>query len=337
MRLFPFKWAISKLRLRQFAVFFGVLILGIAIKYAFELTKKPQIVRVLKVDGRSTFPVQPGSSVPSSLIVDGRVIYSVTYNFDQYGRRRTVLPPGRKDRDIVLFGCSYVLGEGLEDHEVIASKMAKNSPNWNIGNHGVSGGAIDTSLAQLEALPNNLYRNDGVALYGFLFDHPRRVFRSLHWFALVDDWRRPYYDRSSSGEWYKTSGFRAAHPWISRLYDFLILTRFTKVWGVDVPFRISPDWERDYAELIVHFYRKLHQKFPKLKFSVFAYPSVRPRIEIRRVLESARIPLFQIPFVNDPELKNKMVIDQKYDSHPSSYATGYISEYLVRQINSFRW
>jgi len=81
----------------------------------------------------------------------GRLIYDVTYNFDDKGRRVVIDADNFAAQSVILAGCSFVFGTGLEDEETLASQLQREIrilPNWKIINLGLGGATVSSFLSK---------------------------------------------------------------------------------------------------------------------------------------------------------------------------------------------
>lgn len=124
---------------------------------------------------------------------DGTPIYDVVYTTDQY-RRRTVqqayLPT---NKHLILFGCSFAFGEGLNDQETLQYQLQQHLSGYNIYNYAVHGYGPQQMLALLESakLPQEVESKVGDAVYVLVL--PTGIQRLMG--SLETDWVYdfPYY------------------------------------------------------------------------------------------------------------------------------------------------
>ncbi len=74
---------------------------------------------------------------------DGQIIFDVEYNFDEHGRRKLPFEPENpflSSRHLILSGCSFDFGEGLQDNETLAAQLQKRFPGkvYNLSRSGAS-------------------------------------------------------------------------------------------------------------------------------------------------------------------------------------------------------
>lgn len=100
-----------------------------------------------------TFPKATGSFefVAHRALKFDRELFDVRYGFDAQGRRVTQASDGSPRADLLLFGCSYTFGHGLEDTETWPWKLGKLlGPAWRISNYAFNGFGPQQMLTRLE-------------------------------------------------------------------------------------------------------------------------------------------------------------------------------------------
>ena len=100
-----------------------------------------------------TFPEATGSSVFTAhrALKFDRELFDVRYGFDAQGRRVTPMSDARPQAELLLFGCSYTFGHGLEDQETWAWKLGKLlGPKWRISNYACNAFGAQQMLTLLE-------------------------------------------------------------------------------------------------------------------------------------------------------------------------------------------
>lgn len=140
-------------------------------------------------------PAAPGKPLPAfhRLLTKGRDLFDVKYTFNSDGWR--IMPDGDPDakNDLLLFGCSFTFGIGLEDEQTWPWKLAKLlGRDWQVDNYSAGGWSINHTLCMLE---HHLIEKPGganrYALFLAIDHHLRRneVFPST-----------PHYELNEAGE-----------------------------------------------------------------------------------------------------------------------------------------
>ena len=87
------------------------------------------------------FHLAPGYAGRSIVrLKTGQLVYDVDVKVDDFGRRDTDNPnPQLRTQHRVMFGCSFVFGEGLEQAHTLPCQVAALAPDYFVYNYGVQG------------------------------------------------------------------------------------------------------------------------------------------------------------------------------------------------------
>ena len=97
-------------------------------------------------------PTPNGTMYASRLVKDDKVIYDVLYSRDSEGRRITPDRGNKVDTAILLFGCSFTVGEGLNDEDTFAWQLGELlGEKFQVFNYGFHGYGSHHMLALIES------------------------------------------------------------------------------------------------------------------------------------------------------------------------------------------
>ncbi len=118
----------------------------------------------------------PNNTVTVTAMQEETLLYKATYTTDGDGRRITPQNPQAKTA-ILLFGCSFTFGEGLNDTQVMAWKLGEIlGENYQVFNFGYSGYGPHNALAIIEHTLPDLQKFDRILTYFIVIpDHIIRV------------------------------------------------------------------------------------------------------------------------------------------------------------------
>lgn len=128
------------------------------------------------VCGRGVIPRGKPVSTAHRYMRYDEEIYDARYDFDIIGRRampKAEVPP---EYDLLLFGCSYTFGWGLNNEQTWAWQLARElGPRWHVANYAFNGFSANQMLCMLEndliEMPTAPHR---YALFLAIRDHIRR-------------------------------------------------------------------------------------------------------------------------------------------------------------------
>ncbi len=115
-------------------------------------------------------------------MLDDETIYDVTYTVDDEGHRVTPKNPDAKIA-VLLFGGSFTFGQGIEDNETFAHKLAEQlGSNYQVINYGVPGYGPHQMLAEIEVgLPEYKQYSTILAYYTYISTHEIRAAGGKTW------------------------------------------------------------------------------------------------------------------------------------------------------------
>ncbi len=128
---------------------------------------------------------KPNLSIRRTLHFDEDFVYDATYTIDNKGNRTT---PTHKNAKIavVLMGGSFTFGQGIQDKETFAYKLAENlGENYQVINFGVMAYGPHNMLAIIEAGLPYLKKYDHIlTYYTYINTHELRAAGSKRWEVL---------------------------------------------------------------------------------------------------------------------------------------------------------
>ncbi|MCC6696419.1 MAG: hypothetical protein IT365_12380 [Candidatus Hydrogenedentes bacterium] len=277
----------------------------------------------------------PGHESTVTLTWNGELVSSVTYTFDHFSRR--TVPGGEPDagrtKSILVFGCSFVQGSGVENDETLPARIAAAAPAYAVYNYGYGGYGTQHMLAQLEkpTLIEELGAPPELALYVFIPAHIRRSYGSM---IVMNRWGSYFPCYRVEGDSVTLDGtFRETQPW--RLWWFRTLghEQIMKRYAVDVPLIITDRQVRYTANLIAEARDRYTERFGSDHFYVIIWPR-HPRDET----PGTRI----IPFLQEkgihmlnywdaPEAQDPRFLIP-HDLHPAAYAHEAIARRICKDL-----
>lgn len=272
---------------------------------------------------------RPNSVIRHIQRTDTELVFDATYSFDSFGRRKNILPrKASQQRFLILFGCSFTYGNGLNDDETLNYHIARQSEQYYPYNYaiGASGTNALLSLVEKTDFKTQVSESTGDFVYVYLpISHVARAtgrHPSLR-FLQFDPW----FKQKDDGSLVQAGLFRD-RVWQNRFYKLL-------GWFAETvrgqPNRIVPPLgEDDYltvCQMIAQAKRRFLQQYPNSRFLVYAHP-------IAGAIES---PLQQclaekgVDFLNGKNLTGDFTIAN--DGHPNSRANRAVAKEILQYLD----
>ncbi len=304
--------------------------------YAFFLKQhymglKTQYVREggthIKRDAVLGYTGNPSSSVRERHIRDDVTLYDARYTLNEHGQRITPQHPHARHA-VLLFGCSFAFGDGLNDDEALAWQLAKRlGDDYQVFNLALSGYGPHHMLAIVEnTLPDLSQYEDIAAYYMIIRSHENRAAG-----LKFEDSEGPRYVLEG-GKAVRMGSFKDEPPlfWEGK---------YEHIWEKSNAFTF---YKQQLAQLLVPLNtpekrfaltraiigtaaQTLHQKYPQSTFRALAYP---PEIMSKLPPLPDDIPLVDVEawlpnFAENPD-KYRIPIDK----HPNALAMSLVAEQL---------
>lgn len=210
-------------------------------------------------DAALGYVLTPSALARHRLAVGNREVYSVTYEVDDRGRRRTPTTPGSARSSFLLFfGDSNTFGEGLGQTETLSYYSGELAATHQPYNYGVPGYGPQHMLELLNVrrLAEEVPEPEGDAVYFLIPAHVARVIGSSR---VSTGWGRhfPYYRLGPDGGLLASGDFVHGRPLTTLLYYFWAASKLAAASGGELPPRYS---ERDYrltAKILAESGRRL--------------------------------------------------------------------------------
>jgi hypothetical protein len=264
---------------------------------------------------------------------DNSIIYDVVYATDRYRRRDVGQKYMQENPHLILFGCSLIYGEGLNDNETLQHMLAEGFPGYNIYNYAVHGYGPQHMLALLEKgdLPSEVKSDKGLAIYVFDVAH---VYRAISSTRIPGLFSSPYYYLDRHDMLHKSESFAGGRPVLSAIYRIFIKLRsvsnFLKVIRLDLPFRMS---KKDIylASRIIREAKKLYEEQFDGKFYVLIHPfCLWQKKRVRQMTEFLKEGGINILYYDIPGNLEQFRI--KGDGHPNSKLNKFLSGRLRNDL-----
>lgn len=203
----------------------------------------------------------------------GHVEWRAVYHTDENGGRAV---PGRPSSGpaLLLFGCSFTFGHGLDDADTIAAELQRKLPNARVFNYGAL--AYGTAQSWL-ALRRCGERTVNQVVYVFIDDHLRRDGADRGWLRQFPG--EPLFELDSSGRLQRSSPGCLAY--VARRVGWSLWKRSFVFRRLDALTAVRPDDERDVrraAAIIEEMRADVRSKWgPACRFVTLFAPEAQER------------------------------------------------------------
>jgi hypothetical protein len=276
-------------------------------------------------------PLGPGIYDAYGKLPTGETVFEVKYTINENLWRFT-RPPLHAKKHLLLLGCSYIFGSGLNDYETLPSQIAKLSPDFHVYNWGFSGYSASSLLLRIRntALRDQVHESKGIAAYYFIDSHINRVMGSMN---VVGNWGDylPNIEEGPKGEFVYKGSFLDSRPRLTKLYKFLVSRAFMRIFRIDIP-RAKDSDLKFFVSMISEIRDELRKKTGTETFYfIFAPGSQNYREQLVPFLEAAHIHYLDYSHWSvDGLTGGKSTIP--YDSHPTAEFNRKFAPHLVRDL-----
>lgn len=207
--------------------------------------------------------------------------YRLTYTVDRFNLRPTEKQRGTAEKYVVLGGCSFTFGVGLEDRHTLPTLLQHQLPEYQGYNLGSMGGGLHTVIRHVEHFNPRDYLKEksGDFIYVFMEDHVRRFlgkYRFIRWAFPT----APHY-RVQEGK--VTYQGKIGEQTKAKIFSF------SRNLGIEnyLPYlddEITDADLEEFAAAVAHLKTIVEEKFPSVKFHFAVHPSLPLVFEKREVL-----------------------------------------------------
>jgi hypothetical protein len=260
------------------------------------------------------------------------VIYQVVYSIGLEGNRITPKHNPDNDKKAALFlGCSFTIGEGVNNDETIPYYFGKYADDWSAYNYAAHGGGPFDMLARLETMDFSSIKEPVEAVvYIFPYFHLERIsgeFLRAQWnakqmFYNYDPVQKRFIRKGPLAWVFPFKLFIAKH---FKIYRLLVRA---KVW----PFYPSESQLlRDTANIFSQMESVVADKFPDAQFIFVLYPNKNdPGKLIELMKENNKIHILDYSKLFDPSSPNYYLAPE--DKHPTPRANSEFAKKLAEDM-----
>lgn len=267
--------------------------------------------------------------------IDGEELFSVDYEIDSFGRRKTPQTGDQIDSHLVMLGCSYTFGHGLKANETLPYYLGKAFKNSRAYNYGMQayGTYHITRLIESIDLKKEVKESKGIMIYQFLNFHIVRSTGLHYWSSLFP--YTPTYD-SSDGElsyvglkedvdWITTNFLKAFKrvPFLPSLNQFHQMVRQTTH---------DREFYQTYALAIERMKNKYLESFPEGRFVMMIHPDEKLPNYLLGLLKEKGVEILRFDFslTRVPQY----FIHPEHEPHPSPLLNQELAEVIHDKLQN---
>ncbi len=248
--------------------------------------------------------------VHHSLVIKNKVLFDVEYRTDQFGRR--FVPSEKKgDQFLIVSGCSFVFGIGVNEEQSLPFILQQELPQYHVYNYGTPGAGTNHMLSEVESniLQNEISEKQGVFIYVYIDGHVSRAMGSL---GPIVKATAPYYSWEN-GQPKRHGTFGSAEPIWTWFRTVILQSWLSKFIAIESYNHVTPKSIQKICSMIKKAQTDFNQQFPSSKFVVFFHPAeLVTKNELSQCLDSKNVSYFSAKYQHT----NDLLIP--HDLHPNS-------------------
>lgn len=266
--------------------------------------------------------------------VSGKTVYDVQYSLDEYGRRKTPQEnEGARKKHALFFGCSYTMGEGVEDNQTLPSAFARSAPSYHAYNMGFSGSGPQGVLDRIRTsnFLEGVNERDGIGVYLFMSAHVDRVLGRMGCLATWCD-TQAYAFEDSAGEINIEGTFETSRPYLIKFYKFFWGLEFRKFFKIDWPTYRTQKELGFFARVVSALKKEYQRKFGNNEFYVVFYPG-QPKLAYDLKQEFEKLEIKYLDYSNfDLSTMTEVPVRIPLEGHPSAEAYRIVGGLIARDL-----
>jgi hypothetical protein len=201
-----------------------------------------------------------------------KIIYDSIYSFDEFGRRWAPLTqPEKRNKFIILSGCSFTYGNGLNDNQTLNYFLGRELEDFYPYNYGIGGTGANSTLGliQSQRFQKQIPQKKGIFIYIPIAAHIARsngLMPNLMWLLHT-----PYYEKENN-IMIRKGTFQDGRYFYTKLFFFgeKILE------SIGRPHSIFPGVNSShvnyFCDLVAQSKKDFLEQYPDSKFLVYLHP-----------------------------------------------------------------
>lgn len=292
------------------------------------------------------FGLLSDSITNSKLTIGDKVIYDVDYDLDKYGLRRIPEAHAGKGRNhLILGGCSFTFGQGLQIGDTLPAKLEELLPAYNVHSVSFMGGAVQNVLHHLRIVSPKKYVLDsnGKFYYIYIVNHLNRFLNRPDYLSWVNK-DYPYYEIENKKAVFK--GFMKDQSFFQAYKKMEQSGLKNTALHLAATFKDPSRFDEKEIQLFVYAVKTLKDEylknFPKGEFTFVFHPNHGTPDEYKKwMMESMRKNKIKFIDASTPYKDHVMATRKEHDfydyeikgdGHPNALMNDYFSKYLSGEV-----
>lgn len=261
------------------------------------------------------------------------LIYDVQYSFDEFGRR--IFPghsPEGKSSFVILSGCSFTYGNGIDDDQTLSYFMNSQAQSRFVYNYGIgsSGTHMTLALTESDRFKKEIPQDNGTLVYVFIDGHIQRTNGFMNELGWLKE--SPCYEEQADGSFRRNGSFATCSP--TRTWLLESLAELFKKLSIQRNFpSIRESHVQKTCQLIAQTNEAFKNQYSKGSFFVFLHPLSSENNYTKRIkacLNKKNISILEI----DMSGRDSRDFTLRGDGHPNEklnkMAAGPVLDYTRR-------
>lgn len=271
--------------------------------------------------------------ISHAYVVNDSLIYKQYYHTDRFGRRETpdVTPDSLTSEFVMVTGCSFAFGYGLNEHETLSyfldSLSGKRAYNYGVAGHGTQ---QTLALLQSRNLHKEITESNGTLVHLFIDDHIPRLIGSRR---LIKLWaiNFPYY-RLEDGKAVRHGSFWTGRHLLTRFYRAISQSAIIDLFDIDIPWYVSDGHMKLFGAVLNEAKSEFLKQYPDGRFLVVIGPNSKLAARAVSALEDRDVEVLDLSQLFDKEDKRYKI--HWTEAHPNDRYNLEVARAITDHLNS---
>lgn len=290
---------------------------------------------------RITKQQKPNRLTVRSLVTtkgDGKVVFDVHYTLDKQYRRLVPETSKKKTDTIILSGCSYTFGIGLNDRETIQYALGQLRPSSKIFNLGLAGSSISEQFRIMDLFPHRTelpHIGNSIGVYIFTTHQLNRAVCGRECLVEENEWmlKLPRYTLENNLPTFR-GNFNENFPWSEPIAKKMAKFEIFDLWPGIMTAHESSSYKL-FATLLREYEVRLKMQAGISELIVVnASPDAREFVDFQKELTKIGMKSVDLTYAHTLESMSHLW-NIPVDNHfapPGAYATAWLIDHHLKKM-----